>query len=233
MRQVGAGSEGTVLETVVKVCKSVEHAEREYRLMRNALCAYVPRAWLVDAMIVMPRADADLLTLLQRARRTFAPDVTRKFIRSMVTAVFTLHSRGIMHRDVKLENFLVYDLEVKANRVAGGTICISDFGFATRFERGELLDARLGTPTYAAPEIRRGLAYGPEADVFSLVVCVFTMLTGQKPFGNDYRAFLPDALRAWKTVLPRLSANMKRLVAGGLQMDPAKRLTSLQCLRLV
>jgi 5'-AMP-activated protein kinase catalytic alpha subunit len=231
-KQVGAGTDGTVRDSVVKVVKSVDAAEREYRLMRAATCAYVPRVWLVDAMLVMPKADADLLTLIQRARRALAPGVARAFIRSMVYAVFTLHTRGIVHRDVKLENFLVYDLAVRDGKVAGGTIMLSDFGFATRFERGELLDARLGTPTYVAPEILAGRAYGPEADVFSLAVCAFTVVTGRKPFGSHYRAVLPEARAAWRRALPTLADKTRRLIAGGMQIDPARRLSSVECARL-
>jgi serine/threonine protein kinase len=234
-KQVGAGTEGTVRDSVVKVVASVDAAEREYRIMRAATCAYVPRVWRVDAMLVMPKADADLLTLLQRAarsRRALAPDVARAFIRSMVHAVFTLHTRGIVHRDVKLENFLVYGLAVRDGKVAGGTVMLSDFGFATRFERGELLDARLGTPTYVAPEILAGRAYGPEADVFSLAVCAFAVVTGHKPFGSHYRAVLPDARAAWRRALPTLADKTRRLIAGGMRIDPATRLSTLECVRL-
>ena len=233
-KQIGEGAEATVRDSAVKLLKSVDAAEREYKLMRAATCAYVPRVWRVDAMLVMPKADADLLTLLQRARgRPLAPAVARAFIRSMVYAVFTLHSRGIVHRDVKLENFLVYGLVVRDGRIAGGSVALTDFGFATRFERGELLDARLGTPTYVAPEILAGAPYGPEADVFGLAVCAFALVTGRKPFGRSYRAVLPDARAAWQRALPTLAEKTRRLISGGMHLDAAKRLRAVECARLV
>lgn len=91
-----------------------------------------------------------------------------------------VHKRGIIHRDIKLDNILINRIEETEYNVK-----IADFGLATFGGKmgpngqGEtLLTVKCGTPGYAAPEILRDLGYSFKSDIFSLGAVYFNLMTG-------------------------------------------------------
>lgn len=92
----------------------------------------------------------------------------------MVDALCTLHSAGIAHMDVKLENFLLFKGDVVK-------ICDFEFCIPSSSRRKE----KVGTPSYASPEIMQSerKEYDPLlADAWSMGVCLFSLFTGRFPF---------------------------------------------------
>jgi eukaryotic-like serine/threonine-protein kinase len=87
------------------------------------------------------------------------------------------HSKGVVHRDVKPANILITeDRQVK----------LTDFGIARLDTSNLTLEGQLlGTPNYMAPEQIQGQATDHRADVFSLGVVLYEMLTGEKPFKGE------------------------------------------------
>ncbi|XP_021864409.2 probable serine/threonine-protein kinase WNK10 [Spinacia oleracea] len=79
-----------------------------------------------------------------------------------------LHSRGIVHRDIKLDNIFI-----SGN---SGTVKIGDFGVAVYLKPGEFAGGIVGTPQYMAPELYHGL-YNQLADIHSFGMCVLQMIT--------------------------------------------------------
>lgn len=117
------------------------------------------------------------------------------------------HRAGIVHRDLKPDNIMVRK---------DGTLALTDFGIAKDLNAGSTMTVHgevMGTPSYVAPEQAQGLQVGPAADVYSLGVMLFQMLTGRKPYqANDpanilYQHInspipkLPDDLAQWQDLI--------------------------------
>lgn len=103
-----------------------------------------------------------------------------KLFAQLVSGVWYIHERKIVHRDLKLENLLL-----DRNR----NVIITDFGFANRFEHkaDDLMQTSCGSPCYAAPElvISEGSYVGSAVDIWSCGVILYAMLAGYLPFDDD------------------------------------------------
>jgi calcium/calmodulin-dependent protein kinase I len=94
--------------------------------------------------------------------------------------------KKIVHRDIKLENVLIKSIEDSTQY----EVRIADFGLAVFNPKDELLQQKCGTPGYVAPEIFYGEGYSYKADMFSLGVVLFNLLTGCFLFSGE----TPEAL---------------------------------------
>ncbi len=107
------------------------------------------------------------------------PTIVLRVVREIATALAYAHSKGFVHRDVKPDNILLHD---------DGSSALTDFGIArandsaTRMTR---TGAVIGTPHYMSPEQARGRPLDGRADLYSLGVVMFELLTGRAPFIAD------------------------------------------------
>lgn len=141
----------------------------------------------------------------------------------LALAVAYLHEKGIVHRDLKLENVLLDErCRVK----------LGDFGFTREYDRGVYMETFCGTTGYAAPEMLQGKRYlGPEVDVWSMGVILYCLLTGTLPFDDDDEAVMKEKVIKGQYEDPEwLSTDARDLVRSILEVDPAKRLTIPQIL---
>jgi serine/threonine protein kinase len=108
-------------------------------------------------------------TLLAHVRKFGFPPYAHCLgvLRSLANTLQFLHARGVMHRDIKLENIMV-----RGNSTEDVQPVLVDFGLARR-ESSALPLRGCGTPGYMAPEILRQGAYGKQCDVFSLGVVFY------------------------------------------------------------
>lgn len=128
------------------------------------------------------------------------------------------HFYSIVHRDLKLENLLLD---------AGRNVKIADFGLANTMHDGEFLRTSCGSPNYAAPEIVSGRLYaGPEIDVWSCGVILYSFLCGCLPFDSDSIVELFALIKSGNYWLPSsLPAPARNLISRMLTVDPMKRIS--------
>uniref|UniRef100_A0A8C5PS43 PAS domain-containing serine/threonine-protein kinase n=1 Tax=Leptobrachium leishanense TaxID=445787 RepID=A0A8C5PS43_9ANUR len=138
--------------------------------------------------------------------------------RQLVSAVGYLHSKNILHCDIKDENIIISP---------DFTIKLVDFGSAAHLQPGKLFSTFCGTTEYCAPEVLLGNAYpGPELEMWSLGVTLYTLVIGENPF-CEVEEILEAELNAPFIVSPELQF----LIAALLHRNPDLRMTLDELLR--
>ncbi|OXB33451.1 protein-serine/threonine kinase [Cryptococcus neoformans] len=104
----------------------------------------------------------------------------QRIFAQLISGVDYLHKKGVIHRDLKLENLLL-----DKNR----NLIITDFGFANQFDlsKGDLMSTSCGSPCYAAPElvVLDTPYHGSAVDIWSCGVILYAMLAGYLPYDDD------------------------------------------------
>ena len=151
--------------------------------------------------------------------KKFREEDAGPLFRDICEGIKYLQSKGILHRDLKMDNIMITkSLMIK----------IGDFGLAKLLE-GDITSTTCGSPHIMAPEIFRKDSYGMESDIWSLGVLLFGMVTGEECLYRvnkmEYeRRILNFTAVPFKPEWP-LSPKVKNLIEGMLQPDPKKRLT--------
>lgn len=178
--------------------------------------------------------------VIDRGANAMSEATGRKFMSQLLAGVHHCHARGVAHRDLKLENVLL---------TRDGVVKVIDFGLSHiyakggdgEFDRSVLLKEMCGSKSYAAPEVLAGVGYdGFLADMWSLGVCLFAMLSGFFPLDEashaDWRyQKLIDAqanglstvatVYSWyKRTAAHLSKEVVHLLDQLLIVEPTKRL---------
>jgi len=155
--------------------------------------------------------------------------------KQIVSGIAYLHSKGVVHRDLKMENLLLASPDDITH------IKIVDFGLAKSSGK---LNCRMGTicgtPQYVAPEIIESAesyaAYGKAVDMWSAGVVLFILLGGYPPFHHDNESVMFEQIRHGKfkfdeEVWNTISSNAKDLIRKLLSVNPAARCTAEECLQ--
>mmetsp|Transcript_19800 Transcript_19800/g.28472 ORF Transcript_19800/g.28472 Transcript_19800/m.28472 type:complete len:659 (-) Transcript_19800:13-1989(-) len=117
----------------------------------------------------------DQLTGSGANKKGFAEHHAARMLQDMLSAVLYLHNNGIVHRDLKLENFLFED------KSAESALKLIDFGLSKHFAEHERMRQVVGSAYYTAPEVLRG-SYDQRCDVWSIGVIGYMLLSGCPPF---------------------------------------------------
>ena len=136
-------------------------------------------------------------------------------------ALVEIHAQGIVHRDVKPDNLMLR---------ADGSVVLVDFGIAKHCEMefGHTLHGEIvGTPSYLSPEQAMGKAVSHAADIYSLGVIFFEMLTGAKPYAADkLEALLGQHLFAPSPHLGERFSAYQELLDRMMAKEPSQRFSS-------
>ena len=121
----------------------------------------------------------DLFDYLKARTFRLNEERAREIILQLTLAVQFLHSLGIVHRDIKLENVMMSDSSEHAIPK------LADFGLAKIVGPSEKADEPFGTLGYAAPEVLRKEPYGAACDLWSLGCISHALLCGALPFDHE------------------------------------------------
>ncbi|KAJ8257700.1 hypothetical protein GJAV_G00188750 [Gymnothorax javanicus] len=165
----------------------------------------------------------DLMFHMQRQRK-LPEEHARFYAAEICIALNFLHEKGIIYRDLKLDNVLL-DHE--------GHIKLTDYGMCKEGIRpGDTTSTFCGTPNYIAPEILRGEDYGFSVDWWALGVLMFEMMAGRSPFDiitdnpdMNTEEYLFQVILEKPIRIPRsLSVKAAGVLNGFLKKDPKERL---------
>uniref|UniRef100_H2YPH6 MAP/microtubule affinity-regulating kinase 3 n=1 Tax=Ciona savignyi TaxID=51511 RepID=H2YPH6_CIOSA len=200
---------------------SLQKLFREVRIMKHLDHPNIVKLYEVienskQLLLVMEYANGgEVFDYLVAHGRMKEKEARAKF-RQIVSSVQYLHSKKIVHRDLKAENLLLdADMNIK----------IADFGFSNEFTPGHKLDTFCGSPPYAAPELFQGKKYdGPEVDVWSLGVILYTLVSGSLPFdGQNLKELRERVLRGKYRIPFYMSTDCEHLLRKFLVLNPTKR----------
>ena len=183
----------------------------EYTSCGNKLC------------IVMEYVEGDCLDVIRRRNGKLSSAETENIIRQIVSALAYLHSKEIMHRDIKPQNFKVQP---------DGTVKMLDFGIAKNKNSPKLTQAGfvVGTMDYLAPEQFNQQA-ALSSDIWALAVMAYELVTGYMPFESSNPVALQASIckgmyTSPALLCPDISEKLVTLIDKSLKVNPANRISA-------
>ncbi|KAK5994970.1 putative serine/threonine-protein kinase HSL1 [Cladobotryum mycophilum] len=199
------------IEREVAILKLIEHPNimKLYDIWENRSEIY---------LIVEYIDQGDLFTFINSKGR-LSEEVAIYFFRQIISAIAYCHSFNVCHRDLKPENILITaDLQIK----------IADFGMAALHQTdSHRLVTACGSPHYAAPELLKNRHYrGDRADIWSLGVILYAMLSATLPFDDPDLRIMMSKTKKGQYEMPKfLSPEAEDLIRRILQVNPDRRTT--------
>jgi serine/threonine protein kinase len=236
--QIGAGGFGAVKlatcgdqEAVAKFIPKAPGADRELLFVdlgsAGNVVPIIDHGETEDSwVLVMPRAEKSLRQHISDEGSALSADAVRTIMTDIVTTLVDLSDK-VVHRDLKPENVLLLD----------GRWCLADFGISRYAEATTAPDTHkfAMSPPYAAPERWRSERATGAADVYSVGVMGYEMLSGQRPFlGPTLEDFRDQHLHAAPRALNSTDASLASLVdeclikASGARPSAANLLVRLE-----
>jgi serine/threonine-protein kinase len=171
--------------------------------------------------IAMDYVDGESLDFHTTKGKLLSMSEVLTICKHVADALDYAHSRNVIHRDIKPGN-IIYNAQTK-------TVKVTDFGVASLTDDSRTRTGTvLGTPSYMSPEQINGQRVDGRADIFSLGVTLYELLTGTLPFQGDNLSALfnkilhqpPPSLRKTRADTP---IALSRLVGRAMRKEPDKR----------
>jgi serine/threonine protein kinase len=158
-----------------------------------------------------------------------------RYIAQLFSAISYLHHRGVVHRDIKLENIML---------THQGEIKLIDFGFSKRIGDKRVLNSCCGSPNYMSPEMLRSTRtqdqsvlptkhskYGREVDIWAAGVAMYVLLVGKYPFYDERRSHWHRSILQGNYAVPStMSEEARDLLSKVLNVDSEARYTADQAI---
>ncbi len=169
----------------------------------------------------------NLKQLLEAEGRIRPIERALKIVSQVAAALEYAHEHDLVHRDIKPDNIML--------REEDGSAVLMDFGIAKLLTADTQLTQKglgIGTPAYIAPEQATAQAdIGPAADIYSLSIVLYEMLTGQVPFVADtpmavILQAINEPLHPPREVCPEISEELEQVIFKGTAKNPAERFSS-------
>ncbi|XP_076463792.1 serine/threonine-protein kinase D1-like [Babylonia areolata] len=178
--------------------------------------------------VVMEKLKGDMLEMiLSSSKGRLSERVTKYLIYQILIALRHLHSKSIVHCDLKPENVLL------SSETAFPQVKLCDFGFARIIGEKSFRRSVVGTPAYLAPEVLKRKGYNRSLDMWSVGVVVYVSLSGTFPFNEDEE--ISDQIQNASFMYPpnpwkEISQEGIDLITNLLQVKLRKRFTVDKCL---
>jgi eukaryotic-like serine/threonine-protein kinase len=173
--------------------------------------------------IAMEHLEGRTLKDVIRETGPMAADAAIEYALQALSALGFAHEHGVIHRDVKPQNMLL---------ARDGRIKVTDFGIA-RAGASDMTEVGsiVGTAQYLAPEQARGQTVGPQADIYSLGVVLYELLTGRVPFEGDSAVAIAmkhvsEEPLPPSRLVPSIPPGVEQVVLRALAKDPRMRYPS-------
>ena len=246
IRELGRGEMGIVYlgkdpkimrEVAIKTLNFVQFEKRELKVIKERFCKEAETAGRLNhpnivtiydvgderdlAFIAMDYIPGRDMSSFVKKGELLPVDVVLKCIIQVADALDYAHKQGVVHRDIKPGN-IIYNKKTRLVKV-------TDFGIARIMDTANTRTGTiLGSPAYMSPEQLAGSKVGGTADLFSLGVTLFQLLSGEFPFKGETIASLAYKIanekhRPIRDVRPELPKGFSRLINKVLQKDPKKR----------
>ncbi|XP_061172248.1 serine/threonine-protein kinase D3-like isoform X2 [Saccostrea echinata] len=173
--------------------------------------------------VVMEKQKGDMLEMiLSSPRGRLSERVTKFLISQILMALKHLHSKHIVHCDLKPENVLL------SSETAFPQVKLCDFGFARIIGEKSFRRSVVGTPAYLAPEVLKSKGYNRSLDMWSVGVVIYVSLSGTFPFNEDEE--ISDQIQNASFMYPatpwkEISQEAIDLISNLLQVKMRKRFT--------
>ena len=175
------------LRTEIEIQRKLEHPNivRIYEVFEDD--------WDAEMHLVMEMCEQCLMSHLLQSPDGHDEARVATMVSQMLSAILFCHRSGVVHRDIKLQNFMY------ASPAADAELKLIDFGFACEVRRGdaEQMSERLGTPSYMAPELcgPPPLCYDSKVDMWATGVVTYQLLCGDRPFHHESKEELRRRIR--------------------------------------
>lgn len=180
------------LKVQAKVLKQLTSEVEIYLMLDHPHIAALRDVYETDSEIALLTECCEGGELYSRlsSSGTYSESDAAEATHQMLLAVGYLHAHHVVHRDLKLENFL-YE-----SQAANSALKLIDFGFAKVWDPSTLMMASCGSIAYVSPDVLKGEGYTNQCDLWSLGVIVFMLLVGYPPFHGSEKEMRSNILAA-------------------------------------
>lgn len=199
----------------IELLKSLDHPN---------IVRYVTSIQVRDTVnIIMEYVENGSLLNLLKKFGVIPEPLCINFMQQILSGLDYLHSKGVIHRDIKAANILI---------TKSGKVCLADFGVSSHLEEGTGRMTVVGSPNWMAPEVISMAGTSAAADIWSFGATVIELLTGDPPYAGlgSMGALYRIVEDASVPLPPDISEDMKDFLRCCFQKDPSKRSTAKELL---